>query len=55
MRSNVNLGWLWALLGILVALAVVALIAGTSGDGSFVDNMIDTWNNIALTVQGLFK
>lgn len=54
-RSNVNLGWLWALLGILVALAVVALIAGTSGDGSFVDNMIDTWNNIALTVQGLFK
>lgn len=47
--------WLWAILGILVALAVIVVIAGTSGDGSFVDNLIDTWNNIALSFQDLFR
>ena len=53
--SSGGLGWLWALLGILVALAAVVLIVGFGGDGSFVHNLIDTWNNIALTVQGWFQ
>ncbi|MEJ6014521.1 putative cytokinetic ring protein SteA [Corynebacterium sp. H127] len=48
-------GWIWAMLGILAALAVIIAIAGLSGDGAFVDNLIDTWNNIALAFQGLFK
>lgn len=48
-------GWIWALLGILVALAVIVVIIGFSGDGSFVDNLVDTWNNFALSVQDLFK
>src|SRR5699024_3426540 len=39
-RSTGGLAWLWALLGILVAAAVVILIAGTSGDGSFTDNLL---------------
>lgn len=54
-RTTGGLAWLWALLGILVAAAVVILIAGTSGDGSFTDNLIDTWNSFALTVQGWFN
>ena len=49
------MGWLWALLGILVALAVVILIVGLGGDESFLQNLIDTWNNFALSVQGWFK
>lgn len=53
--SGGGIAWLWAVLGLLVALAVMVVIAGLNGDGSFVDNMIDTWNNIALTVQGWFK
>ncbi|MEJ5996645.1 putative cytokinetic ring protein SteA [Corynebacterium sp. H130] len=48
-------GWIWAILGILAAIAVIVAIAGLSGDGAFVDNLIDTWNNIALAFQGLFK
>ena len=47
--------WLWAILGILVALAVIVLVVGLSGDGGFADNLVDTWNNLALTVQGWFK
>lgn len=47
--------WLWALVGIVIAVAVLILIAGTSGSGSFTDNLVDTWNNIALTVQGWVK
>jgi uncharacterized membrane-anchored protein len=46
--------WLWAILGILVALAAIVLIIGMGGDGTFTDNLIDTWNNIATTVQGWF-
>lgn len=53
--SKTGLGWLWALLGILLAIAVIILIAGLSGDGTFVDNLIDSWNNLALSIQGLFK
>ncbi|MDO4686110.1 MAG: putative cytokinetic ring protein SteA [Corynebacterium sp.] len=54
-RSGVNIAWVWAALATLVLVAVVLLIAGTSGDGSFTENLINTWNNIALTVQGWFK
>lgn len=54
-RSSGSFAWLWALLGILVAVAVIIVIAGTAGGGSFVDNLIDTWNSFALTVQGWFK
>lgn len=54
-RSGAGLAWLWALLGLLVALAVIVLIVGTGGDGNFVDNLIDTWNNIALKFQGWFQ
>lgn len=54
-RSGGSLGWLWALLGILVAIAVVIVIAGTSGDGSFSQNLVDTWNSFALSVQDVVK
>lgn len=54
-RSSGAASWLWALLGILVAIAVILAIAGTAGNGGFVDNLIDTWNNIALSFQSLFK
>lgn len=53
--GRVNLAWLWTLLGFLVAVAVVLVIAGTSGDGGFTENLIDTWNNLALTVQSWFR
>lgn len=46
---------MWALLAIIVALAVIIAIAGTAGDGSVTQNLIDTWNSIALWFQGLFK
>ncbi|ANE03945.1 putative cytokinetic ring protein SteA [Corynebacterium crudilactis] len=55
MRNTSSLGWLWALLAVLVVLAVIIVIAGTAGAGSFTDNLIDTWNSFALTVQGWFK
>lgn len=54
-RTSGSLGWLWAVLGLLVFVGVVIAIAGSSGDGSFAENLIDTWNNIALSVQGWFK
>lgn len=54
-RSGGGLAWLWALLGILVAIAAIVLIVGTGGEGSFTDNLIDTWNNIAMNVQGWFS
>ncbi|WP_311518365.1 putative cytokinetic ring protein SteA [uncultured Corynebacterium sp.] len=50
-----GIGWLWALLGILIALAVIVIIVGLGGDASFGQNLIDTWNNFALSVQGWFK
>lgn len=54
-QNSGAMGWMWALLGILVALAVVILIVGLGGDESFLQNLIDTWNNFALSVQGWFK
>lgn len=53
--SGSGVAWAWAILGLLVALATVVLIVGFMGNGTFVDNLIDTWNNFALTVQNLFK
>lgn len=53
--SGRSTAWLWALLGCVVLVSVVLLIAGLDGPGSFGDNLIDTWNNIALTVQGWWK
>lgn len=47
-------GWWWALVGVLLAIVVIVLIAGFSGSGSFADNLVDTWNNIALRFQDLF-
>ena len=41
--------------GVLVALAVIVIIVGLGGDASFGQNLIDTWNNFALSVQGWFK
>lgn len=52
--SGSGVAWAWAILGLLVAVATVMLIVGLMGNGSFVDNLIDTWNNFALTVQNLF-
>lgn len=54
-RTASGLGWLWALLGILVALAVVVVIAGTSGDGAFSQNLVDTWNNFINWFQSLLS
>lgn len=48
-------GWLWAVLGIVVAVLVIVLIAGLSGADGFVDNLVDSWNNIALKFQDLFS
>ena len=50
-----GLRFMWALLAIIVALAVIIAIAGTAGDGSVGENLVDTWNSIALWFQGLFK
>ncbi len=50
-----GIAWLWAVLGILVALAVIVAIVGLSGPDSFLNNLIDTWNSFALTVQGWFN
>ena len=53
--SKSSFGWLWALLGILVAIAAIIVIVGMSGDAGFTDNLINSWNNFALSVQDLFK
>lgn len=52
--SGAGIAWAWAILGLLVAVATVILIVGLMGNGSFVDNLVDTWNNFALTVQNVF-
>ena len=54
-NSGRGTAWLWAILGLLVAVAAIVLIVGLSGPGSFGDNLIDTWNSIALTFQGWFQ
>ncbi|STC70381.1 putative cytokinetic ring protein SteA [Corynebacterium pilosum] len=53
--SGRGVAWAWAILGVLVAVAVIILVVGLGGDDSFTNNLIDTWNSIALTVQGWFN
>lgn len=48
-------GWWWALVGILLAVLMVVLIAGFSGPDDFADNLVNSWNNIALRFQELFS
>lgn len=50
-----GVAWAWAILGLLVAAAAAILIAGLNGTGTFTDNLIDTWNSVALTFQSWFK
>lgn len=54
-ESGAGVAWAWAILGFLVAAAAAILIAGLGGDGNFADNLVDTWNAIATTVQSWFK
>lgn len=51
--NSAGFGCAWAILAILVAAAVILAIAATAGDGSITDNLIGTWNNIALWFQDL--
>ena len=50
---GVAAGWLWAALGVLVALAALVLIVGIAGSGNFAENIASTWDNIFATVQRL--
>ncbi|APT92574.1 thiamine pyrophosphokinase [Corynebacterium phocae] len=50
-----TLAWLWALLAILVAIAVIVLVAGFGGQGSFVENLEGTWDNISSIITGWFS
>ncbi|AKK11036.1 putative cytokinetic ring protein SteA [Corynebacterium uterequi] len=52
-NSGPSLGWLWALLGIIVAVATVLAVVGFGGDDTFVNNLINTWNSVALWFQNL--
>ena len=52
-RSSGNIAWLWAVLGILVTVATIVWIIGSTGSGGFTENLITTWNNLASAVQRL--
>lgn len=54
-ESGAGVAWAWAILGVLVAAAVVILIAGLGGDGNFAGNLVDTWNTIVLTARDWFN
>lgn len=53
--SGGGMGWLWALLGLLVAVAVIIAVVGLGGDADFATNLSTTWNNIVESVTGLFN
>ena len=53
--SGRGLAWMWAILGILVALATIVCIVGFSGDGAFMDNLEATWQRIVEYVQSWFN
>ena len=53
--KGTGFGVAWAILGIFVLIAAIILIAGMNGDGNVMENLVDTWNSIALWFQGLFK
>ena len=50
-----GLAWAWAILGLLVLLATVVLVVGLGGDAGFTDNLVNTWNSIALKFQNLLQ
>lgn len=41
-----HLGWLWALLSILVAIAAIILIVGFGGSQDFLSNLSQTWSSL---------
>lgn len=49
-----GVAWAWALLGLLVTAALVILVAGLGGSGTFADNLTGTWDTVAQTVQSWF-
>lgn len=51
--SSGGVAWAWAILGILVAIATIVLVVGLYGPGDFSDNLVNTWNSIALSFQDL--
>ena len=53
-ESASGVAWAWALLGLLVTAALVILVAGLGGNGSFADNLVDTWDTVAQTVRSWF-
>ncbi len=53
--SGGSLAWLWALLGVLVAVAAIVLIAGLGGDAGFAENLGAAWNSLFEFVTGWFK
>lgn len=48
-----GMAWLWALLGILVALAVIIAVVGFGGAGDFTSNLSATWSNILNSIRGI--
>lgn len=46
--------WLWAALGLLVAVATIVLIVGFGGSSDFSTNLSETWDNLLTTVSGWF-
>src|SRR5699024_12739532 len=51
-KSSGSLTWLWAILGILVALAAIVLVVGLGRQCSFINNHVDSWHHIQLPEQG---
>lgn len=49
--GGAGVAWAWAILGLLVAAATIVLIVGLGGDGAFTENLVNTWNAIALSFQ----
>lgn len=54
-RGGGGLGWLWALMGILVAIAAIVVVVGVGGGETFTQNLVDAWNSLTLWFQGLFN
>lgn len=50
-----SIAWMWALLGILVALAVLVLVIGLGGNGGFAENLQTTWDNFAHSIGQVFS
>ena len=50
-----GVAWAWAILGLLVAAATVVVIVGLGGDGTFTDNLVNTWDAVATQIQSWFN